>query len=52
MDCVLQPEVATPVASQKFDAQGNLTDETSKKLISQFSQALAHKARGTKAALN
>jgi chromate reductase, NAD(P)H dehydrogenase (quinone) len=45
VDAVLQPEVAIPLAGQKFDAQGNLTDETSKKLISQLVQALVAKSR-------
>ena len=45
MDCVLQPEVAIPVAAQRFDAQGNLTDETSKKMIAQLLQNLVYKAR-------
>jgi chromate reductase len=48
MDCVLQPEVAIPVAAQKFDAQGNLTDETAKKLIAQLLQNLVTKARAAK----
>lgn len=45
MEAVLQPEVAIPVASQRFDAQGNLTDEAAKKLIGQLVQNLANKAR-------
>ena len=45
MDCVLQPEVAIPIASQRFDAQGNLVDEASRKLIAQLLQALVAKAR-------
>ncbi len=48
MDCVLQPEVAIPTASQRFDAQGNLMDEASKKLIGQLLQALVAKARAAK----
>jgi chromate reductase len=44
LDAVLQPEVAIPLAGQKFDAQGNLTDETSKKLVEQLLKALAAKA--------
>jgi chromate reductase len=51
MDAVLQPEVAIPIASQRFDAQGNLTDEMSKKLIGQLLQALAQKARFAKSSL-
>ena len=45
MDAVIQPEVAIGNASQAFDEQGNLVDETSKKLISQLLQNLAQKAR-------
>jgi chromate reductase len=48
MDCVLQPEVAIPMASQRFDGQGNLTDDTSKKLIGQLLQALVAKANAAK----
>ena len=49
MDDVKQPEVAIPSAPQRFDAQGNLTDETSRKLIAQLLQNLVAKARATKA---
>ena len=42
---VIQPEVAIPQAMQRFDAQGNLTDETSKKLIGQLLQNLVAKVR-------
>jgi len=45
MDAVVQPEVAIAAAHQRFDAQRNLTDETSKKLIAQLVQNLAMKAR-------
>ena len=45
MDAVVQPEVAIGNAAQRFDEQGNLTDETSKKLIGQLLQALVQKAR-------
>jgi chromate reductase len=45
LDAVLQPEVAIGNAMQRFDAQGNLTDETSKKLIGQLLQNLAAKVR-------
>lgn len=48
MDDVKQPEVAIPTATQRFDAQGNLTDETTKKLIAQLLQALVAKARAAK----
>ena len=43
MDAVVQPEVAIPAAHQRFDAGGNLTDETSKKLIAQLVQSLVTK---------
>lgn len=50
MDAVVQPEVAIGSAHQRgFDEQGNLTDETSKKLIAQLLQNLARKARAMKA---
>jgi hypothetical protein len=42
---VLQPEVAIGNGMQRFDAQGNLTDETSKKLIAQLLQNLVAKVR-------
>ena len=45
MDPVNQPEVMIGNAQQRFDAQGNLTDETSRKLIAQLLEALAEKAR-------
>ena len=45
MDPVNQPEVMIGGAQQRFDAQGNLTDETSRKLITQLLGALADKAR-------
>jgi chromate reductase len=48
MEAVLQPEVAIGNAPKSFDEQGNLTDETSKKLIAQLLQKLAQKARGAK----
>jgi chromate reductase len=48
MDDVKQPEVAIPTAGQRFDAQGNLTDDTTKKLIAQLLQALVEKARAAK----
>lgn len=37
---VNQPEVLMGLASQKFDAEGNLTDEKTKQLISQLLQSL------------
>jgi chromate reductase, NAD(P)H dehydrogenase (quinone) len=45
MDAVVQPEVAIGNAQSRFDEQGNLTDDTSKKLIGQLLQNLAQKAR-------
>jgi chromate reductase len=45
MDAVVQPEVAIGNAPQRFDEQGNLTDETSRKLIRQLLENLLHKAR-------
>jgi len=48
MDAVLQPEVAIGNAQQKFDAQGDLTDSTSRQLITQLLQNLADKARAAK----
>lgn len=45
MEAVVQPEVAIGNAPQRFDEQGNLTDETSKKLIAQLLENLVEKAR-------
>jgi chromate reductase, NAD(P)H dehydrogenase (quinone) len=45
MYTVNQPEVMIPQAQQRFDEQGNLTDETSKKLIRQLLEELARLAR-------
>ena len=45
MDAVVQPEVAIASAPQRFDDKGNLTDETSKKLIRQLLENLIAKAR-------
>ena len=45
MDAVVQPEVAIATAHQRFDDKGNLTDETSKKLIAQLLQNLVYKVR-------
>jgi chromate reductase len=45
MDAVVQPEVAISNTPQRFDEQGNLTDETAKKLIGQLLQNLVQKAR-------
>ena len=44
MDAVLQPEVAIGGAAQKFDAEGNLTDDKAKELIGQLLKALVAKA--------
>lgn len=48
MFAVTQPEVAIPAAQNKFDSNGNLTDEMSKKLISQLLQALVNLTRTLK----
>ena len=45
MDAVIQPEVTIGNAAKAFDEQGNLVDETSRKLIAQLLQNLAQKAR-------
>jgi chromate reductase len=45
MEAVVQPEVAIGNATERFDAEGNLKDETSKKLIGQLLQNLAQKVR-------
>jgi chromate reductase len=45
MDAVVQPEVAIAGAQQRFDDKGNLTDETSKKMIRQLLENLVAKAR-------
>src|SRR5438445_2940493 len=45
MEAVVQPEVAIAAAHQRFDDKGNLTDETSKKLIAQLLQNLVYKTR-------
>jgi chromate reductase, NAD(P)H dehydrogenase (quinone) len=41
----VQPEVAIANAPERFDKEGNLTDETAKKLIGQLLRNLADKAR-------
>jgi len=51
VEAVLQPEVAIGHASERFDEQGNLKDETSKKLIGQLLQALVAKVRLLKPAI-
>lgn len=48
MDAVVQPEVAIGNATQRFDEQGNLTDETSKQLIAQLLRNLVAKARAAR----
>jgi len=45
MEAVVQPEVAIASAPQRFDEKGNLTDETSKKMIRQLLENLVAKAR-------
>jgi chromate reductase, NAD(P)H dehydrogenase (quinone) len=45
MEAVLQPEVAIGNATERFDGEGNLKDETSKKLIGQLLQNLVKKVR-------
>ena len=45
MDAVVQPEVAIGNAPERFDKDGNLTDETSKKLIGQLLRNLVEKVR-------
>jgi chromate reductase len=45
MPAVTQPEVAIPAAHEKFDANGNLTDENSRKLVSQLLQNLVTHTR-------
>jgi chromate reductase, NAD(P)H dehydrogenase (quinone) len=45
VEAVLQPEVAIGNATQSFDDQGNLKDETSKKLIALLLQNLVKKVR-------
>jgi chromate reductase len=51
MEAVVQPEVAIAAAHQRFDDKGNLTDETSKKMIAQLLQNLVAKARLLRQAL-
>jgi chromate reductase len=48
MDAVAQPEVAINNPMQRFDQQGNLTDEASKQLITQLLRNLVLKARMAK----
>jgi chromate reductase len=51
MEAVVQPEVAIGNATERFDEQGNLKDETSKKLIAQLLQNLMQKVRIHKPAM-
>ena len=51
MDAVVQPEVAIGNATERFDGEGNLKDETSKKLIAQLLQNLVKKVRLLKPAM-
>ena len=45
MEAVIQPEVAIGNAPERFDKEGNLADETSKKLIGQLLRNLVEKVR-------
>src|SRR5688500_10166554 len=45
VEAVVQPEVAIGNATERFDEQGNLKDETSKKLIGQLLQNLVQKVK-------
>jgi chromate reductase len=45
MDAVVQPEVAISNVGERFDQEGNLTDETSRKLIARLLRNLVDKAR-------
>jgi chromate reductase, NAD(P)H dehydrogenase (quinone) len=38
--CLLQPEVLIPRAHERFDKQGNLTDDSTKQLIERFAVAM------------
>ena len=51
VDAVLQPEVAIGNATERFDEQGNLKDETSKKLIAKLLQNLVQKVRQARPAM-
>jgi len=39
--CLLQPEVLIPRAQDRFDAEGNLTDESTRQLLERFGVQLA-----------
>ena len=45
MEALVQPEVAISSAHQRFDEQGNLKDDMSRKLIGQLMENLVAKAR-------
>ncbi|MGE5639564.1 MAG: NADPH-dependent FMN reductase [Clostridia bacterium] len=45
MDAVVQPEVAIPMAHERFDADGNLKDDMAKKLIAQLLENLVARTR-------
>ena len=51
MEAVVQPEVAIGNATERFDEQGNLKDDTSKKLIGQLLKNLVDKVRLVKPAM-
>ena len=51
MEAVVQPEVAINNVGERFDEQGNLKDETSKKLIAQLLKNLVAKVRLAKPAM-
>jgi chromate reductase len=51
MEAVVQPEVAINNVAERFDEQGNLKDETSKKLIAKLLQNLVRKVRQLKPAM-
>ncbi|HKU46414.1 MAG TPA: NAD(P)H-dependent oxidoreductase [Burkholderiales bacterium] len=51
MEAVVQPEVAINNVGERFDQQGNLKDETSKKLIGQLLRNLVEKVRRLKPAM-
>ena len=49
MNAVNQPEVMISKAAQRFDTEGQLTDETTKKLLRQLLEALATLTRTLRA---
>jgi chromate reductase, NAD(P)H dehydrogenase (quinone) len=48
MEAILQPEVAIGNAMQRFDEQGNLTDDRSRQLVWQLLGNLLDEARRVK----